>query len=251
MSGPPVSWTTAFLDLAAEHDGGLAFWSAVTGYAASPAQGERAEFHSLLPPRGDDHLGVQRPDEGPGRIHLDLHVTDPRSAADAALDLGATEVHAYGHGYVVLRSPGGPTFCFVDHAASQVTPPATWSGGGRSVVDQVCLDVAPAAYDEECAFWAVTTGRAPVGSATSPEFVALPRPASQPLRLLLQRLASDQPSVTAHLDLAVDDRPAEVRRHQELGAEVAAHFPGWTVLVDPTGARYCVTDRDPDRGRVR
>ena len=33
-------WTTAFLDLAPEHwEKGVAFWSAVTGYAVSPVRG--------------------------------------------------------------------------------------------------------------------------------------------------------------------------------------------------------------------
>ena len=67
-----------------------------------------------------------------------------------------------------------------------------------------------------------------------------------PIRLLLQRLDVDAPSVTGHLDLACDDRPAEVARHEQLGSTVVAdHGGGWTTLRDPAGSLYCVTDRTP------
>lgn len=41
------------------------------------------------------------------------------------------------------------------------------------------------------------------------------------------------------------DPPAEVRRHLALGAEHVARGCGWTVLRDPSGTEYCVTDRRP------
>ena len=65
------------------------------------------------------------------------------------------------------------------------------------------------------------------------------------MRVLLQRLADEQPATTAHLDLACDDRPAETSRHLGLGASLVAEHPHWTVLVDPAGLRYCLTDREP------
>ncbi|MCP2256881.1 Glyoxalase-like domain-containing protein [Streptoalloteichus tenebrarius] len=49
-----------------------------------------------------------------------------------------------------------------------------------------------------------------------------------------------------HLDFAADDREAEVRRLEELGAtRVTEHSaPGlaWTVLADPEGNEFCVSD---------
>ena len=41
-----------------------------------------------------------------------------------------------------------------------------------------------------------------------------------PIWLTAQRLADEQPHATAHLDLSTDDRPAETRRHEQLGAAV-------------------------------
>ena len=49
----------------------------------------------------------------------------------------------------------------------------------------------------------------------------------------------------AHLDLAADDRDAEVARHLALGATEVARARGWTVLTDPVGTTYCVTRRTP------
>ncbi len=71
--------------------------------------------------------------------------------------------------------------------------------------------------------------------------------------MLLQRLGDDGwDLVSAHLDLASSDRAAETKRHERLGAviEQVRPGPGWTVLIDPTGARYCITDRDPRTGLV-
>jgi hypothetical protein len=239
-------WVSAFLDLPeTSHERGAAFWSAVTGYVVSPPRGERREFATLVPAEGDDFLRVQRVSDGPGGIHLDLHVREPRVAADQALSLGATEVAD--HGYVVLRSPGGFPFCLVTHPASVRPPVATWPES-RSLVDQVCLDIPASRYDEECAFWADLTGWEKGTGTHAEAFRHLVRPPGMPLRLLLQRLGETSGTVRAHLDLACDDRPAEVRRHAELGATIVAEQDLWTVLRDPAGSPYCVTDRYPETG---
>ena len=176
----------------------------------------------------------------PARAHLDLHVTDPRTAADRAAGLGATEVAD--RGYVVMTSPAGVPFCFVDHPASRPAPPATWPGG-RSAVDQVCVDAPPSVFEAELAFWEALTGWSRTRT-DSPEFERLDGE-GMPLRMLLQRLDDDGPA-GIHLDLAADDRAAETERHVALGATVErATDRGFTVLVDPAGRRYCVTDRTP------
>jgi hypothetical protein len=239
-------WISAFLDLPATgHDETVAFWAGVTGYALSAPRGERREFATLVPPEGDDFLRVQRVQDGPGGIHLDLHVEDPRTAADEAVALGATEVAD--RGYVVLRSPGGLAFCFVTHPGSRRPPPSVWPDGTASLVDQVCIDVPAAAYDEECGFWSALTGWEQ-GPGSQPEYTALAGPPGLALRLLLQRLGEASGPARAHLDLAADDRPAEVRRHAGLGARIEAEHAFWTVLRDPAGAAYCVIDRHPGTG---
>jgi Glyoxalase-like domain len=245
-----LSWVTAFLDLpVTTHDPAVGFWREVTGYDLSAPRGDHREFATLEPPDGDAFLKVQRVLDGPGGIHLDLHSASARGLASLAVSLGAVEIAD--HGYVVLRSPGGLVFCCVEHPASRRPAPATWPDGSRSLVDQVCLDIPPAAFEEECAFWASLTGWSLHASPVRREFAVLARPAGQPLRFLLQRLDQSSTPVRAHLDLASDDRVAEVHRHALLGATVLADEEHWTVLRDVAGAAYCVTDRDPGNGLLR
>lgn len=252
MKGAPAaqpSWVTAFLDLAApSFERGTAFWARVTGWEPSPLRGEDHEFGTLVPTDGDPQLKVQRRGEGPTRVHLDLHVPDQQAAAAAAASIGARIVRPAEQGYVVLESPGGLPFCFVSHAAGTRTRPVAWPTGHRSLFDQVCLDVGADEFDAEVAFWAALTGWEPTGSRTSADFVPLRRPAEQPWRFLLQRTHDARPQASAHLDLATDDRPAEVARHVALGATALQEHTRWTVMRDPGGAAYCLTDRDPVTG---
>ena len=236
------TWLTAFVDLApAEHATGLEHWRGVTGHGISRARGEAGEFASYLPPDGDPHLKVQRLASGPSRVHLDLHVPQVAPAVEDAVALGASPVAE--RGYAELRSPGGFPFCLVTERCAVPAEPTTWPGGHRSAVDQVCLDVPPAAWDAELAFWRDLTGwSARIGGR---EFVHLLRPPTMAVRILLQRLDDPRPTVTGHLDLACTDRAAETARHVGLGAAVVAVHDEWTVLRPPAGPAYCLTDRDP------
>jgi hypothetical protein len=238
-------WVSAFLDFGSgDFDRGTAFWRDVTGYAVSETRGETDQFATLVPPDGDDYLRVQHLDEGPGRIHLDLHVAEPTVAAEAAIELGGHVLVRHEAGYVVLRSPGGLVFCFVSHPAAHRPAARTWPGGHRSQVDQVCLDVPPTAYDVEVAFWQGLTGW-DLTEVNEREFERLQPPDEQPLRWLVQRLDHDAGPVRAHLDVAAEDRDAEVARHIALGAAEVAEREWWTVLTDPVGTTYCVTRRAP------
>ncbi len=237
-------WVSAFLDFApGDVDRGVRFWEGVTGYSLSPRRGVDGEFATLVPPEGDDYLRVQALASGAGRLHLDLHVDSPTVAAEGAVEAGAHVLVRHELGYVVLRSPGGFVFCFVRAQASHRPAPATWPGG-RSMVDQVCLDLPPSAYDSELAFWRTLTGW-DLDASVSPEFVRLQPPDSMPLRWLVQRLDDDEAEVRAHFDVAADDREAEVARHVALGATVGARYDWWTVLTDPVGMTYCITRRRP------
>lgn len=239
----PPTWISAFLDFAPEtFEDGVRFWSEVTQYDVSAPRGDGGEFATLVPPDGDDFLRVQRLADGADRIHLDLHVEDPRAATERAVALGATEVADLGH--VVMRSPGGFDFCFVDHPAATRPRPSVRPGGHASLPDQVCLDVPAASYDEECAFWRDLTGWDLRGSDYA-EFRSLARPVEQPVRLLLQRLEEETGDVRGHLDWSTTNRAAETERHVGAGATVVDVRTGWTVLADPHGRRYCLTDRHP------
>jgi hypothetical protein len=245
-----VSWLTAFLDFESEHfSAGVAFWAAVTGFDVSRVRGDLDEFVSFLPPAGDDYLRAQRLGVGNTRVHVDLTVPEPRASADVAIAAGAAEIADVGE-YVVLRSPGGLVFCFVSHGGAIRPDPSTWTDGQRSGVYQVCLDLPAEGYAAEAKFWAETLGAHPEVLVARPEFSWLRMDRQLALDVLLQRLDTPLGVVSAHLDLGTSDRGAEVERHLGHGAELLATEEFWSVLRDPTGMVYCITDRDPATGRL-
>jgi predicted enzyme related to lactoylglutathione lyase len=217
-----------------------AFWSEVTGWQLSTTRGERDEFATLVPAGGDPWLKVQAVADGAGGIHLDLDVDDVAAAAARAERLGAERIGRLGDEVVVLSSPGGLTFC--------LTP---WHGdslplreGAAELVDQVCLDCPVDVHDAEVAFWTALTGWA-WADVEEPELTVLRRPAGIAFRLLFQLLGEPTGPVRAHADLACADRQASVARHRAAGASVVEVRDGWTVMSDPVGRVYCLTDRSP------
>lgn len=237
-----VRWLTAFLD-SPPGVAAVDFWRAVTACGLSSRRGERQEFATLLPPRGDAYLRVQDILDGRADCHLDLHHDDPVAEVDRVVALGATVV-ADLRPLIVLRSPGGLLFCLTPGNGENERPlPIQWPGGHHSLVDQLCIDIPPRLFEAETRFWVTVTGWQPRDSAL-PEFRHLVRPAGIPLRLLFQRLDTDDP-VGAHLDVASTDRAAEVSRHVALGATVVRTTDRWATLRDPGGRPYCITNRDP------
>jgi Glyoxalase-like domain len=246
-----VSWVTAVV-----LDVGASFWGSVTGSTLSPARGVAGDgVVTLVPEDGDPYLRVpvRGRSDGPSDVHLALHVDDLEGAVALAQHLGASVTEARAED-AVLTSPGGRTLGLVRQGGEQRRPPPHASGAGagrsRSLVDQVCLDIQPASYDDETAFWTGLTGwERRAGSR--PEFEYLVRPPEIPLRLLLQRVG-DAPADrhTAHLDLACDDVGLEQRRHEELGATTVTVMPNWTTMRDPAGMAYCLTRRNPDTGML-
>jgi hypothetical protein len=247
-----VRWTTGFLDFpVAAFERGCSFWPEATGYSLSPPRGAWGEFATLQPKQGQPYLRVQRTEKERPGCHLDLHVDDVKATARQAIALGAA-IGPDRSGFFVMASPAGLPFCLVGESerdSFERPLPAVWPTGQHSIVDQVCLDIPPAAFVMEAAFWQSLTGweRRP---GSRPEFEYLVRPPGIPLRFLLQRLDNDGGgSCRAHLDLACDDVPAERRRHESLGAVVVTE-PGWATMKDPTGLAYCITRRDPTTGTL-
>jgi hypothetical protein len=241
---PPPSWLTVFLDFpAGEFDAGVEFWRGGTGYELSPVRGESGEFATLLPPVGDHYLKVQRLGDGPTRLHLDVHVTDPWAWTEVAEAAGAELVEESSHGYLVLRSPAGFTFCLVTHAGVVVPPPLTWpTWAHRSRVSRFCLDVPRKRYAAEVAFFQRLLGGEWLQVA-EPE-TAL-RPADTwPLDVRLQP-AEVSAEVTSHLHITTDDLEAEVDRLVSLGAMPRATRAGKTILEAPGGTALCVVEVEP------
>jgi predicted enzyme related to lactoylglutathione lyase len=246
----PIEWLTAFLDFPPATFGPAgAYWQAVTGYQLSAPRGPAAEFATLLPGRGSAFLRMQRTGGGSPGCHLDVHTADVRALTDRALRLGAQPTGQDPvPGLAVLRSPGGLPFCLTSEDDFAERPyPRLWPAGQRSLLDQVCIDIPASSVASETAFWASLTGWQLRDSPES-EFASLVRPEGMPLRLLLQRLGEPSGPCRAHPDLACDDVPAEVRRHQALGGTVLRVTGGFTTLLDPAGLPYCVTSRDPGTG---
>ena len=242
----PVRWVSAFLDVTPDVlDAEVAFWSTVTGSELGAPFGDHSEFLPMASPGGDPCLWLQRIDEGAAGCHVDLYVDDVTVVADHAIGLGATQT-SVGEGLVVLRSPGLLPFCLVAYRGQSVRPEPVGPPGAQAVVDQVCLDIPERRYDDECEFWATLTGWTHRPAEGDDEFSRLVRPAQIPYAFLLQRLDDDQPAVTAHLDLACEDRDAVVARHEECGADVVRRTTEWTVLRDPAGIAYCATTRRPE-----
>ncbi|MBN0047983.1 VOC family protein [Streptomyces actuosus] len=240
---PRVAWTYAFIDRPAEHvDAACVFWTAVTGTRLSERRGGRGEFATLLADRADACVKAQGVDGGEGGAHLDLCVEDVPVFVAAALRQGATRVADHGE-WAVLRSPGGQLFCAVPWQGESVRPPVV--DGSR--LDQVCLDVPPSAYDAEVAFWTDLLPQWESRGGSLPEFHVVAPPPGLPIRILLQRLGGERP-LSAHLDLACADPEATRARHEHLGAALVARGAHFTVMRDPAGGVYCLTERDPATG---
>ncbi|MER5551784.1 VOC family protein [Streptomyces sp. NPDC002793] len=241
-----IRWTYAFIDRPAAAAGrAAAFWSAVTGTRVSTPWGERGEFTTLLPGGADACLAVQSVG-GAGGAHPDLAVEDMPAFTALACRLGA-EITARETELTVLRSPGGQPFCVVPWRGQKRRPPILAGPGiATSRLDQLCLDVSPAVFDAEVAFWAGLTGW-DARPGDHREFHVLRPSQDLPVHLLVQRLEEPR-AASAHLDVACSDLAAGRTRHEARGAEFVREGDGWTVMRDPAGGLYCLTGRDPVTG---
>ncbi|MEH0514282.1 MULTISPECIES: VOC family protein [unclassified Streptomyces] len=247
---PAVRWTYAFVDRPAHlFERACAFWTAVTDTGLSGLRGDEGEFVTLMPRGGADAcVKVQGVAAGDGGAHLDLAVEDVTAFTAEASRLGAGTAGAH-EGWSVLRSPGGLSFCAVPWNGEAKRPPVV----ADSRLDQVCLDLAPSAFETEVAFWSALLPDWSSRPGSRSEFHVVEQPAGLPIRILLQRLDEERPGgadrASAHLDLACGTDVDAVRvRHEQLGALLVAREPHWTVMRDPAGGLYCLTGRDPETG---
>lgn len=249
-----VRWLTGFIDMPADvFEAGTQFWEQVSGTNRSAPRGATGQFATLLPSSGEAFLRVQRIDDGPARLHIDVHVDDVDAATRRAVQLGGSVVADHGLGYVTCDSPGGFCFCLVAHHAESNRPvPVTTPGLGTSLVDQVALDMPAELANEEIIFWSALVGFEHHRSARA-EYDVLVRPPEMPLRLLGHRLGAEdvRQATSAHLDLACGADVARLAEHHKgLGAELERVDTHWTTLRDPAGLRYCLTARDPFTGTL-
>jgi Glyoxalase-like domain len=96
---------------AADHDRELAFWSGATGQSLTQFD-RHPEYHGAALPGQEFWLLIQRLDDGPGRVHIDIH-TDDLAAEVARLErLGAQPVQQV-HSWQVMKDPAGLLFCVI------------------------------------------------------------------------------------------------------------------------------------------
>ncbi len=243
-----IRWNWAFIDRPADRfDEAAAFWSTATGTRLSERRGANAEFATLIAAQGDPCLRMQAVGDS-GGAHLDLDVDDLPSAVRRAEALGARVVADHGR-WALMRSPHGLAFCLTTDDGRRIPPPVASPDGAVSILDQVCLDIGPSGFDDEVRFWSALTGWG-LSPTSQPEYTRLDVPDHLPVRILLQRLMRDR-APSAHLDLACSDIEDVAAWHQELGARRIGDGAEWTVMRDPAGGTYCLTDRDPYGGRVK
>lgn len=237
-----VRWMWVVIDRPAGKGAEAAtFWATVTGTGARVSPGGD-ELATLLPLDGDAHIRLREVD-GPAGVSLGLEVDDIAWAGVRARDLGAVPV-AERDEIAMLRSPGGLEFSLTPWGGAKVRPgPMTGPVGVTSRLDQVCIDAAMADLEGEVEFWAALTGW-PWRPADRPEFTLIAGPSEMPFRFLAQRLGEERP-VSAHLDMACSDVDAAAGWHQTLGARVIDRRRDWTVMTDPAGGVYCLTNRNP------
>ncbi|EGD54144.1 VOC family protein [Gordonia neofelifaecis] len=241
-----VRWLTAFFDFpAAEFGAEVTFWRAISGSTVSPPRGEHKEFATLEPFHGDPYLRVQRVADGPGGMHLDLHVDDPSAGAREAESLGAT-VESTTEEFITMRSPAGGVFCLIPSGDESVRArPIRWPGGGISIIDQLRFQVPSTEFDAEVAFWADLTGK-DAGDTTAVDEVALNNSPRLSLQVVILRTGEDVAS--AHTGIAASNLSDEVERHEDWGATIVERCDDSVRMADPSGRLYCITARNPRTG---
>jgi len=101
------------------HDRALAFWRDANGGPTGHSQ-RYPEFHWAQLRGQDIAMLVQRLDDGPAGVHLDIH-TDDLDAEVARLEgLGAERVRQV-HDWWVMRDPAGLLFCVLRDDPGRLT----------------------------------------------------------------------------------------------------------------------------------
>lgn len=249
-----IRWLWAFIDRPLDRfDAAAEFWSAVTDTTLSPRRGAHREFATFRPRDASDACLKLQGVYSAGGAHLDIDVDDVDAATHAAVEEhGATPVWRDGVDLSVLRTPAGQPFCLTGWQENgRRRPPVvvTEADGAplRSRVDQICLDVDPADFEGEAAFWSGFTGWS-CRTRADLEFARVQVPDELPLRILLQRRADSGPPA-AHIDIACGEEVPRIRAyHESLGATHVAAGARWQVMRDPVGGLYCLTEREPETG---
>jgi hypothetical protein len=89
----------------------LAFWSAAAGLPLTRFE-RHPEYHGAALHGQEFCLLVQRLDQGPARVHIDIHTDDLPAEIARLTELGAERVQQV-HSWQVMRDPAGMLFCVI------------------------------------------------------------------------------------------------------------------------------------------
>ena len=106
----------------------------------------------------------------------------------------------------------------------------------KSRLGVLVIDCETDKLDDAARFWSATFGYRAEADAKFPENVTLATPDGEP-RIVLQAVAHDS---RIHMDLETDDKEAEARRLEALGAVREADVRNWIIMRAPTGHRFCL-----------
>ncbi len=105
--------TTVMIDFADDgFEQGAAFWSAALGRERMVEDERYENLRGRLGGAGGVYIGLQRGMDDPQKFHLDIETDDVKAEVSRLEALGA-EVKARISQHVVMRAPGGHTFCVV------------------------------------------------------------------------------------------------------------------------------------------
>ena len=115
----------------------------------------------------------------------------------------------------------------------------------RSRLSTIVIDCKNGDLDDAAAFWGRALGRRAARAPKNPAHKNYRRLGTgrEDLIVLLQRVGH---ASRIHLDIETDDIEREVARLERLGARRLKKVKTWSVMVAPTGHRFCVVR--PQRG---
>jgi hypothetical protein len=93
-----------------DHKPELLFWQAAAGGHWSAHQ--LSEYHGATLPGQDLELLVQRLEDGPSRVHLDIHTNDLEAEVERLQRLGAVRIRQLRNLWI-MQDPAGLPFCVI------------------------------------------------------------------------------------------------------------------------------------------
>jgi predicted enzyme related to lactoylglutathione lyase len=104
---------------------------------------------------------------------------------------------------------------------------------GGFIIDCRCDDL-----DAAARFWSEALGlqQRPAEEQDDEKYVTL-EPGPGGLDVEVQKVSHES---RVHIDIESDDKEAEAKRLEALGAKRVQDFPRWIVMEAPTGQRFCI-----------